>query len=249
MRRFAWVLVLAVLLAAWEAYVQLRGVPEYLLPAPSQIAQALWDDRSTLASQALVTLKEMLLGFAAAVIIGFAAAVLLHLVPWLRGAVQPILIASQSVPVVAIAPILVIYLGFGLAPKVLIVALVCFFPITVNLADGLRAADPDARRLLRSLDATRWQSLRFVEAPAALPAAFTGLKVAAAVAVIGAVFAEWAGAEEGLGHALLIANGQLATARAFAATFLLFLLAIALYGACALLERRVVTWIPDPGER
>jgi hypothetical protein len=117
MRRFAWVLVLAVLLAAWEAYVQLRGVPEYLLPAPSQIAQALWDDRSTLASQALVTLKEMLLGFAAAVVIGFAAAVLLHLVPWLRGAMQPILIASQSVPVVAIAPILVIDLGFGLAPK------------------------------------------------------------------------------------------------------------------------------------
>jgi NitT/TauT family transport system permease protein/putative hydroxymethylpyrimidine transport system permease protein len=143
----------------------------------------------------------------------------------------------------------ILVLGFGLAPKVLLIALVCFFPITVNLADGLRAADPDARRLLRSLDATRAQTLRFVEAPAALPSAFTGLKVAAAVAVIGAVFAEWAGAEEGLGHALLIANGQLATARAFAATFLLFLLAIVLYGACALLERRVVDWIPDPGDR
>ena len=156
MRRFAWVLVLVLLLAAWEAYVQLRDVPEYLLPAPSQIAQALWDDRSTLASQALVTLKEMLLGFAVAVAIGFAAAVVLHLVPWLRGAVQPILIASQSVPVVAIAPILVIYRGFGLAPKVLIVALVCFFPITVNTLDGLERVDPERRPKRLSREKKPW---------------------------------------------------------------------------------------------
>ena len=157
------------------------------------------------------------------------------------------MIGSQAVPVPVIAPLVILVLGFGLAPKVLLVALVCFFPIAINLYDGLRAADPDARRLLRSLQASRWQALRLVEAPAALPAAFTGLKVAAAVAVIGAVFAEWAGAESGLGHALLTANGQLETARAFAATLLLFLLAIALYGACALLERRVVDWTPRTG--
>ena len=117
-------------------------------------------------------------------------------------------------------------LGFGLAPKVLLVALVCFFPVVINLYDGLRDADPDARRLLRSLQASRWQALRLVEAPSALPAAFTGMKVAAAVAVIGAVFAEWAGADAGLGRTLLTANGQLETARAFAATLLLFLLAV-----------------------
>jgi len=191
----------------------------------------------------------VLLGLALAVAAGVALALAMHLVPPVRRAVRPLVIGSQAVPVPVIAPLVILVLGFGLAPKVLLVALVCFFPITVNLADGLRAADPDARLLMRSLHATRWQSLRFVEAPAALPAAFTGLKVAAAVAVIGAVFAEWAGADAGLGRALLIANGQLDTARAFAATFLLFLLAIALYGACALLERRVVTWIPDPGER
>ena len=149
-----------------------------------------------------------------------------------------------------IAPLVILVLGFGLAPKVLLVALVCFFPITVNLADGLRAADPDARRLLRSLHATRWQSLRFVEAPAALPGRLhrpegrrRGRGDRRRVRRVGRA------PTQGLGHALLIANGQLATARAFAATFLLFLLAIALYGACALLERRVVTWIPDPGER
>ena len=141
------------------------------------------------------------------------------------------MIGSQAVPVPVIAPLLILVLGFGLAPKVLLVALVCFFPVTINLYDGLRRVDPDARKLLRSFDASRWQSFRLLEAPAALPAAFTGLKVAAAVSVIGAVFAEWAGSDAGLGHALLTANGQLETARAFAATFLLFLLAVALYGA------------------
>ena len=237
------------LLAGWELVARVGGVDPLILPAPTQVAEALWEDRSLLAPDLWTTAYEVLLGLALAVAAGVALALAMHLVPALRRALRPLVIGSQAVPVPVIAPLVILVLGFGLAPKVLLVALVCFFPITVNLADGLRAADPDARRLLRSFDATRWQSLRFVEAPAALPAAFTGLKVAAAVAVIGAVFAEWAGADQGLGHALLIANSQLATARAFAATFLLFLLAIALYGACALLERRVVTWIPDPGER
>jgi NitT/TauT family transport system permease protein/putative hydroxymethylpyrimidine transport system permease protein len=243
------VLVLLALLAGWELVVRAGGVDPLILPAPSQVAEALWEDRALLAPDLWTTTYEVLLGLALAVAAGVGLALAMHLAPPLRRALRPLVIGSQAVPVPVIAPLVILVLGFGLAPKVLLVALVCFFPITINLADGLRAADPDARRLLRSLDATRWQALRFVEAPAALPAAFTGLKVAAAVAVIGAVFAEWAGAEDGLGHALLIANGQLATARAFAATFLLFLLAIALYGACALLERRVVTWIPDPGER
>ena len=222
MRRFTWVLVLAVLLAAWEAYVQLRGVPEYLLPAPSQIAQALWDDRSTLASQALVTLKEMLLGFAAAVVIGFAAAVLLHLAPWLRGAVQPILIASQSVPVVAIAPILVIYLGFGLAPKVLIVALVCFFPITVN-----------------TLDATRWQVFRRVELPWSLPGLFAGARIAASYSAVAAVFAEYAGGQSGLVDSM---RDGFDTPLVGAAIVVLALMSLALYGAVTVAERLALPW-------
>jgi len=242
-------LIVLALLGAWELVVRLGGVDPLILPAPSQVAEALWEDRALLAPDLWTTTYEVLLGLALAVAAGVTLALGMHLVPALRRALRPLVIGSQAVPVPVIAPLVILVLGFGLAPKVLLIALVCFFPITVNLADGLRAADPEARRLLRSLDATRAQTLRFVEAPAALPAAFTGLKVAAAVAVIGAVFAEWAGAEDGLGHALLIANGQLATARAFAATFLLFLLAIALYGACALLERRVVDWIPDPGDR
>ena len=231
-------------LVGWEALVRLGGVDELLLPAPTQVAEALWTDRSLLADDLAVTTWEVLLGLAAAIAAGAALGVAMHVSPAARRALRPLVIGSQAVPVPVIAPLVVLVLGFGLAPKVLLVALVCFFPVAINLYDGLRDTDPDARKLLRSLDATRWQTLRMLEAPSALPAAFTGIKVAAAVAVIGAVFAEWSGADAGLGHALLTANGQLETARAFAATFLLFALAVALYGVFALLERRVVDWTP-----
>jgi NitT/TauT family transport system permease protein/putative hydroxymethylpyrimidine transport system permease protein len=231
-------------LAAWEAIVRLGVVDQLLLPAPTQVLDALWSDRALLAEDLAVTLSEVLLGLALAIAVGAALAVGMHLSTVLRKALRPLVIGSQAVPVPVIAPLFILVLGFGLVPKVLMVALVCFFPVTINLYDGLRDVDPDARKLLRSLDATRWQSFRLLEAPSALPATFTGIKIAAAVAVIGAVFAEWAGADQGLGHALLTANGQLETARAFAATLLLFLLAVALYGVFAALERRVVDWTP-----
>jgi putative hydroxymethylpyrimidine transport system permease protein len=236
-------LVLA-MLGAWEAAVRLGAVDELLLPAPTTVLEALWEDRGILAEDLAVTTWEVVLGLAAAIAVGAALGFGMHLFAPLRRALRPLVIGSQAVPVPIIAPLFILVLGFGLAPKVLMVALVCFFPVTINLYDGLRDVDPDARKLLRSLDATRWQRLRHLEAPSALPATFTGVKVAAAVAVIGAVFAEWAGSDRGLGHTLLIANGQLETARAFAATLLLFALAVALYGLFALLERRVVDWTP-----
>jgi putative hydroxymethylpyrimidine transport system permease protein len=236
-------------LAAWEAIVRAGLVDRLLLPSPTDVAVALWEDRSILAPDLATTTWEVLLGLLAAVAAGVAIALAMHLSPLARRALRPLVIGSQAVPVPVIAPLVILVLGFGLAPKILLIALVCFFPVAINLHDGLRDADPDARKLLRSLDATRWQTLRMLEAPSALPAAFTGVRVAAAVAVIGAVFAEWAGSDAGLGHALLTANGQLLTARAFAATLLLIALAVALYGAVALLERRVVDWTPrtDPG--
>jgi NitT/TauT family transport system permease protein len=231
-------------LGAWEAAVQAGAVDSLLIPAPTQILQSLWDDRSILASDLATTTYEVVLGLLAAIVIGAALAVAMHLWAPVRRALRPLVIGSQAVPIPVIAPAIILVLGFGLAPKVLLIALVCFFPVTINLYDGLRDVDPDARKLLRTFDATRWQSLRLLEAPSALPAAFTGAKIAAAVAVIGAVFGEWAGSDSGLGHLLLTANGQLETARAFAATVLLFALAVALYGLFALLERRVVSWTP-----
>jgi putative hydroxymethylpyrimidine transport system permease protein len=237
-------LVVIAVLGAWELLVRTDVVDALLLPAPTEIAQALWTDRALLFEDLAVTAGEVVLGLAAAVAIGVALGIAMHLSPPVRKALRPLVIGSQAVPVPIVAPLLILVLGFGLAPKILLVALVCFFPVTINLYDGLRDVDPDARKLLRSLDASRWQQLRHLEAPSALPATFTGVKVAAAVAVIGSVFAEWAGSDRGLGHTLLIANGQYETPRAFAACVLLFALAIALYGLFALLERRVVDWTP-----
>jgi NitT/TauT family transport system permease protein/putative hydroxymethylpyrimidine transport system permease protein len=236
-------LVLAAL-AGWELLVRAGAVDALLLPAPTQIAEALWNDRAILGEDLAVTGAEVVAGLAGAIVVGAGLALAMHLFPAVRRTLRPLVIGSQAVPIPIIAPLFILVLGFGLAPKLLMVALVCFFPVTINLYDGLRDVDRDARKLLRSFDASRWQTLRLLEAPAALPAAFTGMKVAAAVAVIGAVFAEWAGSDRGLGHTLLIANGQLETARAFAATVLLFVLAVALYGLFALLERRVVDWTP-----
>ncbi len=238
-------LVLAAL-AAWEAIVRAGVVDALLLPAPTQILTALWEDRGLLASDLAVTAYEVAAGLAAALVVGAALAVAMHLSPRVGRALRPLVIGSQAVPVPVVAPLLILVLGFGLAPKVMLVALVCFFPVTINLYDGLRSVDADQRKVLRSFDASRWQTFRLLEAPAALPQAFSGARIAAAVAVIGAVFAEWAGSEAGLGHALLTANGQLLTARAFACVVLLFALAVALYELFALLERRLVDWLPDP---
>jgi NitT/TauT family transport system permease protein/putative hydroxymethylpyrimidine transport system permease protein len=238
-------LVLA-LLGGWEAFVRAGRIDPLVLPAPSQIAGALYDDRALLAHDLLVTSIEIVLGLAASVAVGVAVAVAMHLWGPVRRALHPLAIGSQAVPIPVIAPLLLFALGFGLLPKIVVIALVAFFPVAIGLFDGLRAVDPDQRKLLRSLRATRWQTLRLLELPSALPRAFTGLKVAAAVSVIGAVFAEWIGSSDGLGHGLLVAGGQLETPRAFAAAFLLFILAIALYGAFALAERRAVAWAPRP---
>jgi ABC-type nitrate/sulfonate/bicarbonate transport system permease component len=238
-------LLILALLGGWELLVRAGGVDPLLLPAPTQVVSALWDDRALLAPDLAVTVWEVAVGLVTAIALGVALALAMHLWAPVRKALHPLVVGSQAIPMPVLAPVLILALGFGLGPKVLMVALVCFFPVTVNVYDGLlRDVDGDARKLLRSLDASRWQTLRFLEAPAALPAAFTGCKVAAAVAVIGAVFGEWAGSDGGLGHSVLTANAQLETPRAFAATLLLFLLAIAVYGAFALLERRVVAWAP-----
>src|SRR6478609_2443185 len=226
-------LLVLVLIAGWQALARFGNIDPLILPAPTDVAQSLWDDRGLLAPDLWTTTWEVLLGLAASIAAGVLVALAMHLSPLARRTLRPLVIGSQAVPIPVIAPLVVLVLGFGLAPKVLLIALVCFFPVAINLYDGLRDVDPDARKLLRSLDATRWQTLRVLEAPGALPAAFTGVRVAAAVAVIGAVFAEWSGSDAGLGHALLTANGQLLTPRAFAATLLLIALAVALYGAVA----------------
>jgi putative hydroxymethylpyrimidine transport system permease protein len=249
MRRWGLPLLLvAGLLVAWQvaattgAIADALRLEDFLVPSPSEIASSLWENRSLLADNAWVTLKEVLLGFGCALVAGLSFAVALHLSETLRHAAYPLLVASQTIPIIVIAPILVVWFGYGIGPKLGIVALICFFPITVNALDGLRSVDPDAIKMMRTLDASRRQIFLRVEAPTALPYAFSGAKIAVAVAVIGAVFGEWAGSSSGLGHLMLQDNAQLETARLFAAVVVLSAMAIALFGLLALAERRIVTW-------
>jgi ABC-type nitrate/sulfonate/bicarbonate transport system permease component len=235
-------LLLLTLLGGWEAYARLGSVDDFVLPAPTDVGQALWDDRSLLFDNLLVTGQEVVLGLALALVAGAGIAVALHFSPALRRAVYPLLVGTQAVPIVTIAPLLVVWFGFGLLPKLIIVALVCFFPIVVTTLDGLASIDPEQHKLLRTLGASRWQAFRWAEAPAALPAALSGAKIAVAVGGIAAVFAEYAGSEKGLGHLLLQAIPQLETARAWAAVVVLAALAIFCFSLLSLAERRLAPW-------
>lgn len=247
-RYLAPVAVILVLLGAWELAARwdwisnALNIEDFLVPAPSDIAKSLWEDRSLLGSNAWVTLKEVVFGFAIAAVAGIGFALLIHLSETARRAVYPLLIASQTIPIVILAPILVVWFGFGLTPKLVIVALICFFPITVNMLDGLRSVDPDLTKMLRSLGAGRLQRLWRAEIPTALPYAFSGARVAITVSVIGAVFAEYVGSSEGLGHLINQAQAQLLTARSFAAVVVLSAMAILLFALVSLIERKVITW-------
>jgi putative hydroxymethylpyrimidine transport system permease protein len=233
---------LALFVGAWELYTSVSGVDSFILPAPHEVARSLYDDRSLLLSNLSVTAQEVGLGVALALLIGGLLAFALHLSPALRRAAYPLLVSSQAVPFVILAPLLVFWFGFSVFAKLAIVVIVCFFPVVVTTLDALRSVDPELIKLMRTLDASRWQTLRMVEAPAALPAALSGAKIAVAVAVIGAVFAEYTGSEKGLGHLLLTSTPQLETARAWAATVVLALFAVALFSALGLAQRVLVPW-------
>ena len=187
-----------------------------------------------------------MLGFALGALAGVGLGVLLAASRLAERALYPWLVASQIVPIVAVAPILVVWFGFTIVPKVVVVALVCFFPVVVNTADGLRAVDPELVDLLRTLGASTRRIMRSVRIPSALPYVFSGLKVAMALAVVGAVFGEWVGASRGLGYLMLALNNQLATADLFAAVLVLSLLGIALFFLVGLAERLAIPWHHRP---
>lgn len=226
----------------WEVVVRAANVPDYLFPAPTSVAASLRSDAGLLGRASLVTVREVLLGYLLAVAAALVIAVVLHASTALRHALLPLLVLSQTIPTVLLAPILAILLGYGIEPKLVVVAIVCFFPIVVNAVDGLRSADPELVRMMRTLDGDRLAIFRRVELPGALPAIFSGARVAATYAAVGAVFAEWAGSSSGLGFVILQAQPALETARIFAAVLVLSALALGLYALVALAERLTVTW-------
>ncbi len=235
-------LLLVLFVLAWQGVASLESVDDLTLASPVETWQALADDRSLLLDNAWVTLVEVLLGLAVAAAAGVLLAVGMHLVRPLRDAAYPLLVASQAIPIVVLAPIFVLAFDYGIGPKLAIVALICFFPITVNLLDGLRGVEPELLKLMRSMGASRLRTLRSVELPSSLPFFFSGLKVAATVSVIGAVFGEWAGADEGLGRLVLLGNNQLQTPRVYAGIVILTLMAVALFALVALAERAICPW-------
>jgi ABC-type nitrate/sulfonate/bicarbonate transport system permease component len=237
---------LIIVLSLWEAYSRmvLGTLPggDRLLPAPTSILNALANNALVIAPHTWQTLIETLIGFALALAVGLGFAVLIDISPLLRRAIYPLLVVSQTIPILAIAPLLVLWFGFGLLPKVLIVALVCFFPIVVAGADGLMATDPELVRLFRTFGAGKWTIFAHVRFPGALPSLFSGIRIAITYSVIGAVWGEYVGAEWGLGIFIQRAQHSYQVALVFAAVLVIAALSIGLFLLTSIIERIVIPW-------
>ncbi|GHO43460.1 ABC transporter permease [Ktedonospora formicarum] len=246
LRRFAaygpaFVVVVA-LLVLWEACVRVGRIDATLLPAPTTILEALGNKWDILLGHSIQTLLETVLGLAIATILGVALAVAIDLSSWLRRALYPLLVASQTIPMVALAPLLLVWFGFDLLPKVILVVLYCFFPITVACADGLLGVDADLVRLMRSMRASRWQVLWLVRLPGAMPSFFSGLRIAATYSVTGAIIGEYVGAEQGLGIYMQTSANAHAIVLVFAAIVVTVILSLALFALVGLIEYLVLPW-------
>jgi NitT/TauT family transport system permease protein len=227
---------------AWEALARYFAIPGWLLPTPSAIASAMADWRGELLIHSFVTLNETLIGFALAILIGVPTAALVTYSPLLQKTVYPLLLALQSVPKVAVAPLLALWIGFGILPKVVVVFLVCFFPIIVSTTAGLSSVSPTVMELIRSLSASQYQVFTKIRFPTAMPHIFVGCKIAITFAVIGAVIGEFVGSESGLGYLILTSSSQSRTSLAFGALFILTIMSILLYYAVELVERLSLPW-------
>ena len=250
-------LLLASLLGLWEVGVRLFKVPKHLVPPVSDIAVALWRGlyASPLAKDGFwyhsgITLAEILLGFAVGSGIGLAIGILISQMPKLEALMEPYVAALQSVPKVAVAPIVVVWLGFGIGSKVAIICLLTFFPVLVTSIAGFKAVDPDRIDLLRSLSATRWQIFRKAKFPSALPFIFAGLNMAAAFSVVGAVVGEFVGAQAGLGVLILQMEAQMDTGGSFAVLVVLSVIGVLLTAVLRRVQQRVLHWMPaDTSQR
>lgn len=235
-------LIVLAILGIWEGYVRIFEVQRWLLPAPSVVAVTLVNDSAMLYRHTLATLTEVIIGFGVSLVAGVALAAAIGLSRTVERALYPFIIASQTIPIIVIAPLLLIWVGYGLAPKVIVVSLIAFFPIVVNTVDGLKSVDPDLVSLMRTLGAKRWQIFLKVQAPSSLPFLFSGARVAIAVSVIGAVIGEWVGSSEGLGYLMIRSKPQFLTERVFAAIAVLSAMGITLFALVGMLERLSIPW-------
>lgn len=243
-RRIRPFIIFAGLLLIWYA-VTLSGIPNYLLPTPATVAETLWTGREYLGHHFLITLSEIALGLLCGLLLGMILALIMMFSPRLQQWLMPVLIVSQAIPVFALAPLLVLWLGFGMASKIVMATLIIFFPVTASFFDGLRRTEPGWLELAKTMDASGLSELRHVRLMAALPSFGSGLKVAAAVAPIGAIIGEWVGSSSGLGYVMLNANARVQTEVCFAALFLLALMAVVLVQLVDFSVRKLLYWMPD----
>lgn len=233
---------LAGLIAVWELAVRLTDVRPQILPAPSQVATSGWAQREVIGEHALATLGVTAAGFSLSLICAWVLAIAVDFSPALKRGLIPLLVASQTIPVIAIAPLMIIWFGFGLLPKMLVVALVTFFPVAIGLIEGFDRTDREASNLLRSMGASRWQEFRLVRLPSALPTFFTSLRIGITYAVTGAIFAEYVGARQGLGIYMSVQKNAFRTDLVLAAVAVTAALSILLYLSTYLIERAVIPW-------
>lgn len=234
---------LLVCLVVWQIAVDFFQVPLWLFPSPAAIAKAFWHTRALIWAHALTTILETTAGFMLAIILSLAAGVVMVLSPLAKRLFYPLLIVSQTIPLIAVAPLLILWLGYGLLPKIVTVILVCFFPVTVSLIEGLELSDGDLLNLLKSMGATPWQILYMIRWPNALPSFFAGLKIAATYSVMGAVIGEWLGASSGLGVYLTRSSHSFRTDQVFAAILAITVLSLGYFLLIAGLRRLALPWL------
>ncbi|HST05984.1 MAG TPA: ABC transporter permease [Chloroflexia bacterium] len=237
---------LAIILLGWEAYSRLvlDAIPggSRLLPAPTAVIASLVTNANDLAVNTWQTVVETVIGLALALVVGFGFALVIDLSPLMRRAIYPLLVVSQTIPLLALAPLLVLWFGFGILPKILVVGLVCFFPIVVAGVDGFRSTDPELIRLFRTFGAGRWTIFRQVRLPGALPFLFSGIRIAVTYCVIGAVWGEYVGAQYGLGIFMQSKQHAFDVATVFACVVVISALSVALFLLTSLIERVVIPW-------
>jgi len=240
------VLTMAAFLAAWQAVCALFEIEVYTLPAPSDIAVKLYEDSALLREHVRATFGLALAGLGLGTATGIAVAVVLHLIQPLRIALAPMLVLSQNVPVIALGPLLMIWFGFGVAPKLILLVLVCFFPVALSVLVGLGQSEPHLREYLGMIGATRWERLKRLEFPGAVTYLFSGLRIAATYVVSSAMMAEWLGADKGIGYYLKLKFTGFEQAAVFGSIVCVVALSFLFYYAVVLLERLVVRWKPRP---
>jgi ABC-type nitrate/sulfonate/bicarbonate transport system permease component len=240
---YASVLILpAFLIGFWELYVNVADVSPSVLPAPSTILTELYNYRGIAWEHTLETIKETAVGFSLAIVFAITVAVVMDQLGWLRRALYPVLLASQTIPIIAIAPLMIIWFGFGLLPKALVIILVTFFPVVVALLDGFASTERESMNLLQTMGATRWQVFRYLRLPTALPFFFTGVRISASYAVVAAIFAEYVGAYRGLGIWMQISKNVFRTDLVFAAILITSILSIILFTLVFVVSRLAIPW-------